>query len=450
MARNTTVGNWLIRLIILVTVALNSQSDLLADLQSYVKAKDKSFSWKREMHDQQLGGTQDVLRLNSLTWKGFQWTHFLVIMRPLQCKYRDSVILFTIGGSNLKRQQTLSYSLMVPVLMEVAKRMGCAIALLSNVPNQPLFGRREAGLHRHTFEQYLQTEDETWISFYPMSKASVAAMDALQEFLNGSYGQKISKFVLLGGRMRGWSAWLTAAVDDRVSGIVPIAADILNLPAQVESYLAVKPTFSRGIQCMSDLNLSEYYKTASGKRLLSLIDPYSYREKLTIPKVIVLGTKDEYWTVDAAAHYFSRLPGEKYLQYVPGANHNLNQSAHHAIATFAESLLAGKRGPRFRWAVTREGKAARLRIDVNDRPEKVELVLAVDRTRDFRNVTWDESVLSADEDGSFVCDVPLPEEGFTAFFGRLTYKSSSNDRYYPLCTTMEVPGERVAKKKKAP
>jgi PhoPQ-activated pathogenicity-related protein len=44
-----------------------------------------------------------------------------------------------------------------------------------------------------------------------------------------------------------------------------------------------------------------------------MVDPYSYRSSLTMPKMLFMGTNDEYWPVDAIKNYIDSIPGENYI-----------------------------------------------------------------------------------------------------------------------------------------
>ena len=55
-----------------------------------------------------------------------------------------------------------------------------------------------------------------------------------------------------------------------------------------------------------------------------------------MPKMIFIGTNDEYWPVDAIKNYINDIPGENYIHYVPNAGHGLGdgQQALTALSAF--------------------------------------------------------------------------------------------------------------------
>ena len=59
------------------------------------------------------------------------------------------------------------------------------------------------------------------------------------------------------------------------------------------------------------------------KKLLNHVEPFEFKELLTLPKLIVNGTIDEFFVTDSWKFYWDALPGRKYLQYVPNGNHGL-------------------------------------------------------------------------------------------------------------------------------
>ena len=54
-----------------------------------------------------------------------------------------------------------------------------------------------------------------------------------------------------------------------------------------------------------------------------MVDPYTYRDRLTKPKLLINGTNDRYWTLDALDLYWDELKGPKYVVELPNAGHGL-------------------------------------------------------------------------------------------------------------------------------
>src|SRR5207237_7243722 len=121
--------------------------------------------------------------------------------------------------------------------LKMAKTTNSVVAELKMVPNQPLVlngdgkPRSEDDLLAYGWNKYMDTGDPLWIPRLPMVKSAVRAMDTITALMASDTGGRIdvSKFVVAGGSKRGWTTWLTGAVDERVVAIVPIVIDVVNV-----------------------------------------------------------------------------------------------------------------------------------------------------------------------------------------------------------------------------
>lgn len=414
----------------------------LADLRSYVKAVDESYGWKieREVDFPTGRGKAVIVRLTSQTWKGTPWNHRLTVLRPEKVDHPGHALLLIAGGSR-NDDPSRALSKEVPVLARIAAEAGSVVAVVAQVPNQPLLGDRyEDALIAYTFEKFMETGDATWPCLLPMTKSAVRAMDAVQALSEEKFSQKIRHFVVTGASKRGWTTWLTGAVDSRVVAIAPMVIDVLNMPEHMRLQIRSFGRYSEQIHDYSDRNLPDRLKEPAAKRLLDLVDPYSYRAKLTMPKLILLGTNDRYWPVDAVKLYFGDLVGEKYIHYSPNTGHGLGRAAVETIAAFYQTVLHGERRPRFHWNLRTKNEKATLSVVAQEPPIKVELWKSSATTRDFREARWTPSPMTEAGKGEFVETLPVPEKGYVALFGRLTYRSSLGHEY-TLATNVEVLGE---------
>ena len=193
------------------TPAFAPPADALAD---YVHQPDTSFAWKKLEQRQVEGFTATRLECTSQTWRGNVWQHQLLVVRPPEVRNPD-IALLEIGGDGAVDRTFGS-------LRDIASQAGAIVASINRVPNQPFYGgRREDALIAYTFDQYLKTGDTTWPLLFPMVKSAVRGMDAVQAFAEQESGHEITRFVVSGASKRGWTTWLTAAVDPRVQAIAP-------------------------------------------------------------------------------------------------------------------------------------------------------------------------------------------------------------------------------------
>jgi PhoPQ-activated pathogenicity-related protein len=418
------------RLLALVSLIL-ATCTTRADLYDYVKKPDDSFKWSVKTKAQSDSGTTYTLDLTSQTWQGIKWEHQMVVHVPEGVKPTDTLFLWNTGGRPDPFNSLMAF--------ELAKRGKIPVAFLYGIPNQPLFeGKKEDALIAETFVRYLKTEDEDWPLLFPMTKSLVRAMDALQAFAKEEWKTEVKSFVVSGGSKRGWTSWLTAAADSRVKAVAPCVIDMLNfgkqLPQQVLSF--GKP--SEMIRDYTNRGLIPIPDTTPGKKLWTMVDPWMYRDKLTMPKMLVHGTNDPYWPQDATNLYWDDLKGDKWLLYVPNAGHGLEQihedgkkdriRALSTLAMFARHEIRNEPMPKMSWKHGDDDTKMTIQVTSDPAPKAARLWVADNPTRDFRKARWNERPATLDK-GTVVGEVDKPTEGWRTFFAECEYEEDGQ-RYY--------------------
>src|SRR5437899_3014293 len=146
--------------------------------------------------------------------------------------------------------------------------------------------RRRTRTIAYAWDKFLRTGDKKWPARLPMTKAAVRALDTVTAVCASAEGggMKVNEFVVAGGSKRGWTTWTTAAVDKRVVAIVPIVIDVLNLEKHGARQLAAYGAFSTAIKDYTDIDLSKWQGTPQFHDLMKIEDPYTYRDRFTMPK----------------------------------------------------------------------------------------------------------------------------------------------------------------------
>jgi PhoPQ-activated pathogenicity-related protein len=155
--------------------------------------------------------------------------------------------------------------------------------------------------------------------------------------------------------------------------------------------------------------------------LWRIIDPYFYRERVTIPKLLVHGTNDRYWNLDATKFYWNDLVGAKYILTLPNVGHNLGserQKAMTTIAAYAKLISDGGQLPDMRWKMETEADQYTLSVTSNIPAKGAKLWVAVQEGRDFRESKWNPTDLQPQPGGggNFRATVAKPEAGQHAGF----------------------------------
>ncbi len=315
-----------------VLVLTTPQLAFATALDDYVAAPDTNYRYSLAGTITGLGHTAYVLDMTSQSWRSSTevdrtlWQHWLTVIKPNNAA-GNKALLFINGGSNGGSAPT-SADLM---LVAVALGSNTVVADLKMVPNQPLNfpdggrPRYEDAIIAYTFDKYLTTGDPNWPLLLPMAKSAVRAMDTIHSHLLAVSGGtvNINKFFVAGGSKRGWTTWLTAAVDPRVIAFAPIVIDVLNMDDSMRHHFSAYGFYSSAIQDYVDMKIFDRLDTPRGKALIKFIDPYEYRSRYTMPKYLISSTGDQFFLPDSAQFYFHDLTGPKYLRYVPNTDHGL-------------------------------------------------------------------------------------------------------------------------------
>jgi PhoPQ-activated pathogenicity-related protein len=402
-------------------------------LDRYVAKPDPTYSWKIVRTVPGNGMTQFIVDLKSQTWRTEKdvdrpvWQHWLNIVKP--AKATSKIAFLFIGGGANGREAPQSADLQS---IKIAEATNTIVAELKMVPNQPLVlhqdgvQRKEDDFIAYTWDQFIKTGDETWPARLPMVKSAVRAMDCVQELLASDEGGKlgIEKFVVAGGSKRGWTTWCTAAVDKRVAAAVPIVIDVVNVGACSRHHIATYGFYAEAIGDYVRHNLKGRMEDPRTKLLYAIEDPYSYRDRLTMPKFVVNAAGDQYFPPDSSQFYFGDLQGEKYLRYVPNADHSLRDSdAMESIIAFYQTVQKGKQRPKYSWTFDPDGT---IRVMTAETPKAVNLWQANNpKARDFRLLTigkaYQSQVLHEEKPGVYVAKLTPPTSGWTASFIELTF-----------------------------
>jgi len=405
-------------------------------LDDYVAAPDDSYTYSVVKTVSGPAYTAYILEMTSQSWRSKDevdrtlWKHWLTIVKPANAA-GDKTLLYINGGSNNRSAPETPDNMLIGLAISA----GSVVADLKMVPNQPLMfpdggrPRSEDGIIAYTFSKCMATGDNTWPLLLPMVKSAVRAMDTIQSHLKSldTGALDIKQFVVSGGSKRGWTTWLTAAVDKRVVAIVPAVIDVLNMDEQMRHHFAAYGFYSDAIADYSEMKVFERLDTPEGQALTKFVDPYEYRDRYAaIPKCLINSSGDQFFLPDSAQFYFHDLPGEKYLRYVPNTDHGLGSSdAMQSLLVFYQSILKNAPRPKFSWSVK---DASSIEVKTTTAPKAVKLWQATNpKARDFRleiiGPAWKSTDLGARGAGTYVAKIAEPKEGWTAFFVELTFDS---------------------------
>lgn len=343
-------------------------------LQEFVNRKDPAYAWSVSSTD-----GLSSLRLTSQEWKGGKWEHDLVRVDPPTAARSDAAIIEVTGWEPNSKDFALAQLM--------AQSSGLPVYVLFQVPNQPLWGREEDALIAFTVEKFLTGDGDDWPLLLPMVKSVKSAMDAIQESTEGA----TSRFVITGASKRGWTAWLSAAIEDaRVVGIAPRVYDNLDIAAQLERQLEQWGGYSPMIRDYTDRGLQTVFESPKGKEIIQMVDPLAYLSGIHVPTLVLTGTNDPYWTVDSTQVYWDRMEMPKWALSVPNANHGLGDPARWApsLGWFTRLVTSGSKLPHVSSRMSEDDSKWELSVACEPGPDSFKVWSATSADLHFETAVW--------------------------------------------------------------
>jgi PhoPQ-activated pathogenicity-related protein len=212
-------------------------------------------------------------------------------------------------------------------------------------------------------------------------------------------------------------------VDKRVIACVPIVIDLLNIIPSFEHHKAVYGDWAPAVGDYVHMRIMDWMGTKEYEALMAIVEPYSYRDRLTMPKLIMNGCDDQFFLPDSSRFYINDLKGPIYLRYVPNAGHGLDASAIGSVESFYQAIVGGTPIPEYSWTFPDDQTT---RVETTAKPSSVKLWQATNPdARDFRldvvGPIWKSTDLAAEGNGAYVGRVQKPEKGWTAFMVELKF-----------------------------
>ena len=415
-------------------------------LQAYLHNGDTSFKWELKNKTKVEGVTIYQVQYTSQTWQKIHWTHDMMIMVPDELDYNDA-LLFITGGSN-KNEVPNPHKITEDLPTEfsrMSKVNKSIIAILWQVPNQPLYDNlTEDALISRTLHNYQNDHDFNWPLLFPMTKSAIRAMDILQELSQKELHKKIRGFVVSGASKRGWTTWLTGANDKRVVAIGPMVIDMLNMPVNIPYNKVVWGDYSIEIQDYVKLGLAQQFGSSQSNDLVKMIDPYSYRKTLTMPKMLFMGTNDPYWPVDAVINYIDDIPGDNHICYTPNAGHDQGdrKRAFATLSAFLGTTVTKGKYPICDYKISEQN--GKITLTVNTTADKLvdaSLFSTTSPNQEFRDKKWGFVGLNAEKKPVVQVEIDYPKAGYKAFYVELKYKAPFGSDFTQ-CTRMFVTSDK--------
>lgn len=370
--------------VIVSTLAVLIVSVYGTPMDDYAWKEDPNYSWfdtGKRIHGHNVGRTVSyvghVLNMTSQRWLTDEdttrslWWHFLVVIVPSNynpATARNATLWITDGRNDHPEETPDRFNYNMIVASELAMGTGLITGSLFQIPNEPMIfpsdpiqkSRSEDAIIAFTWAHFLDNaEDAEWLVRLPMVKASLRAMDTMTAYAAEKLNIKnMDYYSVTGASKRGWTTWDVAAVDyksGRVACIAPIVLDAINFVEVEHHQWRSYGGWSFLLKDYWEQNITRRYDEANMTKLQEIVDPYWYRDRLTMPKLIVNAGGDEFQQPDDTHYWWNDMPEPKYFLMMPNTEHSTATGFAQelpAIGTFIKYTIAQTALPSATWTIS--------------------------------------------------------------------------------------------------
>ena len=181
-------------------------------------------------------------------------------------------------------------------------------------------------------------------------------------------------------------------MDPRVIAMMPVVMDELNFIKNIKHHYRAYGGWSFALHDYTELNFTTEIDNPRTQILMNIVDPFVYRERLTMPKLVINSGMDEFFLPDDTHYWWRGMPGPKHFLIVPNAEHSEATGILEllpAVATYVQGIQKGREIPTFTWEISNVTHDITVTTDpkLADRLASVKMWHATtcnDKRRDFR------------------------------------------------------------------
>ena len=236
---------------------------------------------------------------------GSIWWHYLIVIVPDNLQHTTNATIWITGCDQGFIPNKNDEDVLLSAAL--ATNIGVVTGVLFQIPNEHTIfssdpiqkSRGEDAIIAFTWDHFLKDATQpNWLLRFPMVKASLRAMDTITEFVKvkrPELNTQLDYYIVSGASKRGWTCWDVGAVDTkRVMAIVPVVLDAINFVTVEHHQYRSYGGWTYALVDYTDMNITERFDDPNMVHLQENVDPFWYKDRLTMPKMVINAGMDEF------------------------------------------------------------------------------------------------------------------------------------------------------------